>query len=278
MMEKKYRLTDETIIYCGRELHRIESLCNFNGIEIGQKGGFIENEINLSHNGNCWVFGNSKVYDNAAVSEDAKVCYNAEVWGNVRVFGNALIDGYAKVKGAARVHDYADISGHSIIDGYSHVFDKACITGSAQIRDCARIYGEALVKGGAVIEGWAEVYGNAIVKDMSNIFGKAKIYNHAFVGGNACIYNAIIKDSSDYIVFKNWWSSYRYFTWTRSNNMWLVGCFYGTGEELIAKAYKDSELSGREYERIVRYVESINPPIKKLNRIQKIVCKLFGIK
>ena len=39
--------------------------------------------------------------------------------------------------------------------------------------------------------------------------------------------------------------------------MWKVGCFYGTGEELIAKAYKDSELSGREYERVVNYVVSI---------------------
>ena len=39
--------------------------------------------------------------------------------------------------------------------------------------------------------------------------------------------------------------------------MWNVGCFYGTGEELIEKAYKDSELSGREYERVVKYVESM---------------------
>lgn len=39
--------------------------------------------------------------------------------------------------------------------------------------------------------------------------------------------------------------------------MWSVGCFYGTGEELIKKAYKDSALSSREYERIVKYVESI---------------------
>ena len=39
--------------------------------------------------------------------------------------------------------------------------------------------------------------------------------------------------------------------------MWRVGCFYGTGEQLIEKAYEDSEKSGREYERVVRYVESI---------------------
>ena len=67
---------------------------------------------------------------------------------------------------------------------------------------------------------------------------------------------------SDYIVFKNWWSSGRYFTWTRSNGMWSVGCFYGTGEELIKKAYNDSDESGREYERIVKYVESIKQEFK----------------
>ena len=39
--------------------------------------------------------------------------------------------------------------------------------------------------------------------------------------------------------------------------MWRVGCFYGTGEELIEKAYADSEKSGREYERVVKYVEGI---------------------
>lgn len=38
--------------------------------------------------------------------------------------------------------------------------------------------------------------------------------------------------------------------------MWKVGCFYGTGEQLIEKAYKDSELSGKEYEHVVKYVET----------------------
>ena len=39
--------------------------------------------------------------------------------------------------------------------------------------------------------------------------------------------------------------------------MWSVGCFYGTGKELIDKAYKDSDLSGKEYKRVVDYVNSI---------------------
>ena len=90
------------------------------------------------------------------------------------------------------------------------------------------------------------LYGNATVFGNATVCGDAKVFGNAKVYGNA-----------DYIVFKNWWSSGRYFTWTKSNNMWRAGCFYGTGKELIEKAYEDSELSGREYERIVRYVEEV---------------------
>lgn len=89
------------------------------------------------------------------------------------------------------------------------------------------------------------------------VYGEAEVYGKAIDCGEA-----VIKSKSDYIVFKNWWSSGRYFTWTRSNDMWSVGCFYGTGEELIKRAYADSEEKGREYERIVKYVESIKSEIK----------------
>lgn len=84
------------------------------------------------------------------------------------------------------------------------------------------------------------------------------VYGDAWVCDDAWVY-----DNADYIVFKNFWSGVRYFTWTRSNNKWSDGCFHGTGEELIKKAYADSEKSGREYERVVRYVESILADEKK---------------
>ena len=120
------------------------------------------------------------------------------------------------------------------------------IHGEAKVFGNAKVYENALVFGRAEVYDWAKVYGKA------QVFGDAKVYGNAFVKGDA-----IIKTDRDYIVFKNWWSSNRYFTWTRSNNMWNVGCFYGTGKELIKKAYADSEDSGKEYERVVRYVESI---------------------
>ena len=127
----------------------------------------------------------------------------------------------------------------------------------SQEEDCW-ISDNAKVFDSAVVYGKAEVCGNAVVCENVRVFDDAFIYDFAIVCGNAQVCGcAEIKNNSDYIVFKNWWSSGRHFTWTRSNNMWKVGCFYGTGKELIAKAYKDSEISGKQYERVVGYVETI---------------------
>lgn len=110
----------------------------------------------------------------------------------------------------------------------------------------------------AQVSGNAWVYDNARVSGDAQVSGYAQVYGYAWVYGNAQVSgDAEVKSREDYIVFKNWWSSARYFTWTRSNNMWKVGCFFGTGKELIKEAYNDSDISGREYERIVRYVEEI---------------------
>ena len=89
-------------------------------------------------------------------------------------------------------------------------------------------------------------------------YGNAWVYDNARVCGNALFCgNAMVNSEDDYIVFKNNWSSGRYFTYTKSNKMWKVGCFYGTGQELIEKAYADSELSGKCYEAYVKLVEQL---------------------
>ena len=150
------------------------------------------------------------------------------------------------------------------------IYDNAIVCGNAQVCNYANVYHNANVYGDAVVCNYANVYhnakvfGNAIIRDNAVVRGNAIIFDNAIVCDNAnirgevCICgDAMISSDKDYIVFKNWWSSGRYFTWTRSNNMWKVGCFYGSGEELITKAYKDSEESGREYECIVKYVERI---------------------
>lgn len=165
---------------------------------------------------------NAWIDDKAMVFANAKVFDNAKVFGYAKVYGNAYVGKNAKVYNCAEVYDYATIS------------------------DNALVYGDAKVCNNAMIFDYAKVY------NFAEVYGNVKIYGNATISGDAKVHDAV-----DYIVFKNFWSSGRYFTWTRSNNKWSVGCFYGTGEELIEKAYNDSEKSGREYERVVRYVESI---------------------
>lgn len=221
-MSKKYKLTDETINLNGATLYRIEALKDFGEIKKGDKGGFIESENNLAHEGDAWVSDNAHVYGDACV------------FNNAHVYGNAFVSGYAQVYGDAFVY------------GNAWLYDNTRVCGYARVADNARVYGDANVCDDS------SVFGSACVYDNAHVYGDALVRGYACVCGDAEISN-----KSDYIVFQNWWSSGRYFTWTRSNNMWSVGCFYGTGEELIKKAYKDSELSGREYERIVKYVEEI---------------------
>lgn len=139
----------------------------------------------------------------------------------------AVIDGNAYIGGSARVLYSAYVT------GFSHVGDNAYIKGNA-------IIDEGLIKDQVVIEGNAHVAGGVIIDGKAHICG-----------------NAVIEGKEDFIVFKNWWSSGRYFTWTRSNDKYKVGCFYGTGEELIEAAYNHNQKRGREYERIVNYVNSI---------------------
>lgn len=268
-MEKKYKFTEETRIYNGRLLHRIVAIRDFSNIQAGQKGGWIEKEDNLSHKGDCWVSKDAIVCDKACVYDNAKVtgeatvkgcaivsgnscvCVKAKitqyaaVFGEASVFGKALISGKANVCGNSMVGMNAIVDGKAYISGRAKITRSAHVTGNAYVRDNALIDGRAIVEGG-FIYGQAEIEGNARVTGRAVIEGKAQICG-----------NAVIAKNEDFIVFKNWWSSGRYFTWTRSNDKYKVGCFFGSGKELIEAAYNHDEKRGREYERIVNYVNSI---------------------
>ena len=268
METKKYKLTDETMTIYGRTLYRIEALRDFSDVKKGDKGGYIEKEENLSQNGNCWVYDDAMVYGTARVYDNAIVYGNSEVYGKAEVYHNAVVCGNAEIYGKAKVFGHARVYGDAVVYGTARVYDNA------KVYDYAEVYDKAWVYGNAEVFNNAQVYCNALVIDNARVYGKAEVYHNARIFGNAEVFgnaeirgDAEIASNSDYIVFKNWWSSGRYFTWTKNNNMWKVGCFYGTGEQLIEKAYKDSELSGKEYKKVVVYVNSIKD--NKYNHVRK---------
>ena len=88
---KKFEFTGETkTLLDGTVLHRIKALVRiefgYMAVEIGELGGWIEKENNLSHGGIAWVFRNAEVYGNARVCGDARVYDDARVCGNAEVF------------------------------------------------------------------------------------------------------------------------------------------------------------------------------------------------
>ena len=87
---KKYEFTGETkeikLLFRTAVLHRIRATVSFGFVKIGDLGGWIEKEENLSHEGKAWVCGDAKVWGNAKVCGDAEVCGDAKVCGDAEVF------------------------------------------------------------------------------------------------------------------------------------------------------------------------------------------------
>jgi cytoskeletal protein CcmA (bactofilin family) len=139
--DKKYVLTNETKEFNNVTLYRIKALKDFSDVKVGDIGGYIMSEDNLSHHDDAWVSGDARVYGKAHVSGDA------------RVYGDAW------VSGNARVYDNARVYGKSHVYGKAHVYGKSRVYGDAWVYDNARVYGDAQVYGDA------RVRGNAIIKD-----------------------------------------------------------------------------------------------------------------
>ena len=87
---KKFEFTGETktinLFFRTATLHRIRAVAEFGLVKIGDLGGWIEKEENLSHERKAWVCGDAEVWGNAKVCGDAEVCGDAKVCGDAEVF------------------------------------------------------------------------------------------------------------------------------------------------------------------------------------------------
>ncbi len=157
--DKKYEFTGKTMEYEGYTLHQIRALRDLyiattnnpnvtTGIyvNVGDIGGWIRSEDNLSHEGNCWVDHNAKIYgacpsieDNAYVGNEATVC-GATISGKARVVGNADVKGFTKIFGNALIGENA------LVKGRSKIYGDATIMGTAKVAD-SDISGSATITG-----------------------------------------------------------------------------------------------------------------------------------
>lgn len=115
-MLKKYALTNDVIqVYHGSTLHRIVALRDFGNVKAYDLGGYVEDESNLSHEGDCWIGEDAKVFDRATVTGSALVS------GCALVYGGAHVTDHACVHDGAEVYDGAHIVGNLMIGGHAAV-------------------------------------------------------------------------------------------------------------------------------------------------------------
>lgn len=131
VQNKKYRLLPEA---SKSGLHRIQAVKDFSNIKKGDLGGWVDSEDNLSHKGNCWIYGNAQVKLGVRISENAMVCDNAILSGyGVSVKGNAVISDIAMITGDFLYSNYTQCSSKDrieiVVDGNAKISGKVFIAG-----------------------------------------------------------------------------------------------------------------------------------------------------
>ena len=239
---KKYELTDDSITFMGHKLFRIRAIRSFNGVNIGDLGGYIEKEANLSHDNDAWIYDNVCISGNARISGCARISDNACISGNARISGcarisdNACISGYARISGCARISDNACISGCACIYDNVCISDNACISGCARISDNACISGCARISDNAYISGCACIYDNVSIFGNAYISGCARISGYARICGDAWVHS-----ETDYLCFKGLGSQNRNTTFFKCEDGHIhvsCGCFSGSIQEFETKVKK----------------------------------------
>lgn len=148
-------LKSESIVVNEVTLYRIEAVTSFRTrlgkVDIGDKGGYVESEDNLSHTGFCWI------WDDAKVSGGAKVMDNAQVYGKARVFDSATVKNDAIVHGRAIVHgkrcsvyNAADVCEDARIWS-SSISDRSVVKGYSYVED-STVYGSSEILGNSIIK------------------------------------------------------------------------------------------------------------------------------
>lgn len=134
---KKYKFTGETktidLPFGTVTLHRIKAVVEFGLVKVGDLGGWIEKEENLSHEENAWVYGDAEVYGDAKVCGNAKVYGDAEVYGNAKVYDNTWVYDNAWVCGDAKVYGNAEVCGNAKVCGNAEVYGDAWVCGNAKV-------------------------------------------------------------------------------------------------------------------------------------------------
>lgn len=188
---KKYELMKETMEVEDPErgtvtVYRVKALQNFGNVKKEELGGFVESEMNLSQQGNCWVSHNAVVFGNAALFDDCCVKNDARVYGDAVLFDSVEVKDKARVYENVILRNHVVVSNNAVVRGGCMIYGNAKICDNSQVRGKAKVFGDVTIKDSSIIDG------HAMLCDEVVVCGNAKISNNLKISGSALIEESIV--------------------------------------------------------------------------------------
>ncbi len=115
------KLTKDHKFYRSGVNYRIKALKDFNDVKKGDLGGYVANENNLSHFGNCWLYNNARMYDNAELHDNAEMYGVTRMFNNTRMFNDTRMYDNAEMHDNARMHDNTRMFNNAEMYGYANI-------------------------------------------------------------------------------------------------------------------------------------------------------------
>ena len=259
---KKYELIKESKDYfAGREIFRIRALKDFRNVKVGDIGGWVCSEDNLSQKGYCWIYDEAKCLDNAKMFDDAKMYDSSMMLGNAKMYDNAvmsdssIICDNAVVCGNARMCDTSTMCGNSMMRGNAMMFNNSKMYDSAIMFDNSKMYDSAKMCGNSTM------YDNSAIYDNAKMFDGAEMFGRATLDKDKLLYGSINK-SYKKIFQHHCENRFLIAILTEENEiLYSVGSQIGiTKEKLINIIYNDCEAIGedlKEYSYRQEYLDII---------------------
>lgn len=228
----KYCILEERKGFLNKEVNRIMAIRSFlvRGhipVIMGDTGGFVEKEENLSQKGKCWISGDSVALDDSRISGDSYL------HGHVLTIGNATVSGNAFIKDNCSVTGDVVIDGNVFMNGNSHVSGKSKVTGNVHLITGVRVTGKSVLDGNIKLSGVINVRNSKLTGDV-NLSGYYS-FSEIDIAGDSEFVTYRVNVSIEYD------KKYDYLLASTVKDYWSTREFYGTSEELYEHVKKSNE-------------------------------------
>jgi UDP-3-O-[3-hydroxymyristoyl] glucosamine N-acyltransferase len=188
--KKESRSGDTTVyrIEALRDFSYYDAMCGvIRTVRCGDKGGWLQSEKNLSHEGNCWVAHESVVCGKSLVCGDAVILHESFVGDFSRVQRNSCVAGLSSVKDNALVSDNTKLIGRASIYGNAFVLDSSMVLGDAMIGSNVTLQGNSVVSGRARLSGNVRLNGRSVVSGCARVSGDVSLEGESFICGDVFV-------------------------------------------------------------------------------------------